>query len=91
MNYTPLTATANGGELPLLTTAGCLPSQQAIPADAPFAVSGSAKVDLGGASFELNELYSGAGAFENGKLAVNGTWTIDYADIVSGGTLLYMR
>ncbi len=87
VNYTPLTATANGGELPLLTTAGYLPSQQTIPADAPFAISGSAKVDLGGASFELNELYSGAGAFENGTLAVNGTWTIDYADIVAGGTL----
>ena len=86
-NYVPLSATAQGGTLPLLTTAPYLPGEQLIPADTPFAISGGAKVDLDGATFTLNNVTSAAGGFENGSLVLDGTWTLDYADVVAGKTL----
>jgi hypothetical protein len=87
-NYVPLTATARGGELPLLTTAPYLPDEQPLPAATSFAIANGAKVDLGGANFTLSgDFYSAAGAFTNGTLAVSGDWTVDVADLVAGNFL----
>ena len=87
-NYVPLTATAHGGELPLLTTAPYLPDVQPLPANASFAIANGAKVDLGGANFTFSgDFYSAAGAFTNGTLAVSGDWTVDVADLVAGNVL----
>ncbi len=84
-NYVPLTATAHGGELPLLTTAPYLPDVQVLPAATSFAIANGAKVDLGGANFTLTgDFYSAEGAFTNGTLAVSGDWTVDVADLVEG-------
>jgi len=87
-NYVPLSATAQGGELPLLTTAAFLPDQTALPSSASFAVSAGAKVDLGGSTLTLtNGFFSAQGEILNGTLAVSGDWTIDAADIVAGNAL----
>ena len=87
-NYVPLTATAHGGELPLLTTAPYLPDVQPLPANASFAIANGAKVDLGGANFTFSgDFYSAAGAFTNGTLAVSGNWKVDVADLVAGNVL----
>lgn len=86
--YVPLTATAQGGELPLLTTGPTLPGSQTLPADASIAVSGGAKVDLDGGTMALSgALYTAQGAFVNGTLKPSGVWTVDIADLLAGTAL----
>lgn len=86
--YVPLTATAHGGELPLLTTVPYLPDAQPLPENTSFAIANGAKVDLGGADITLSgDFYSAEGAFTNGTLAVSGDWTVDFADLVDGNFL----
>jgi len=87
-NYVPLTATAHGGELPLLTTGARLPNNQAIPASASLAVSDGAGIDLDGGTLTVSGgFYSALGAVTNGTFAVAGNWTLDFADIVAGNSL----
>ncbi|MBR4171813.1 MAG: autotransporter-associated beta strand repeat-containing protein [Kiritimatiellae bacterium] len=87
-NYVPLSATAAGGELPLLTTASFLPSLTALPSDVSIAIDEGAKIDLNGTTLELSgDLYTTESAFVNGTLTPTGVWTVDVADIVAGRIL----
>ena len=87
-NYVPLTATAHGGELPLLTTGSRLPNAQAIPSSVSLAISNDAKIDLDGGTLAVSGgLYSAQSAVMNGKLSVSGDWTMDFADVVAGNSL----
>ena len=85
--YVPLNANANNDELPLLTTMPYLSGEQQLPSDASLAVSGSGVIDLNGGDFTVNELYSGDAGFVNGGLTIDGTWTVDVADLSAGCTL----
>ena len=91
-NYVPLTATADGGELPLLTTSARLPNTQALPASTSLAVSDGAGIDLDGGTLTVSGgFYSALGAVTNGTLAVAGNWTLDFADVVAGNSLTVGR
>ena len=87
-NYVPLTASAAGGDKPLLTTSPRLPGGgQMLPQDVAVAVSGGGRVELDGGTYTVDNLFTADAAFTNGTLKVSGTWTVDYADIERGAVL----